>query len=347
MTTDDETLSDVDASEPPAMHRPWKPIRKWGWPGTCFILAKQNYKVRAMIGMSTQSMVELISVLDTGAGSSFIRKDALSEEVQAEIKPLGNEVRVRDANKRQLRLAGTVDLKVTIGNRDQLVTFYVAEQLATPVILGCDFCDKHIEAIKPRRRVVELVDGTTVPIIRTNKHRTTTFTIQPAHVRTRSRRAASSKVVLHKTMELPAHSQTWVSVTSKKAGLTLIESHDRLYQNWLCLAATGVAQVQPGKPFDILVANFSEEPVTLSKGLRVATATVHPKRLRESKISHGEMLGVFTDEEILTLNLETTKYQKRGDLNAKDPDRSIDTWSTREKRTWTPTRNPSLRTTWT
>ncbi len=273
-----------------------------------------------MIGMSTQSMVELISVLDTGAGSSFIRKDALSEEVQAVIKPLGNEVRVRDANKRQLRLAGTVDLRVTIGNRDQLVTFYVAEQLATPVILGCDFCDEHIEAIKPRRRVVELVDGTTVPIIRTNKHRTTTFTIQPAHVRTRSRRAASSKVVLHKTMELPAHSQTWVSVTSKKAGLTLIESHDRLYQNWLCLAATGVAQVQPGKPFDILVANFSEEPVTLSKGLRVATATVHPKRLRESKISHGEMLGVFTDEEILSLNLETTKYQKRGDLNAKDPD---------------------------
>ncbi len=307
---------------PPTMKRPWTPVRRWGWPGTCFVLARHNYKVRAHIGMSSRSMVEQIAVADTGASSSFIRKDAMSKDVQKLIRPLEGEVRVRDANRRQLHLCGTIQLLVTIGTRSQLVTFYVADHLAAPVILGCDFCDDHVEAIRPRKRVIELADGTTVPIIRAPKRRDSAMIIQTAEVRSKPARGSSSKVVLHQDVELPAHSQSWVSVTSKKAGLILLEPHQRLYQTWLCLAATGVAQVQPDKPFQILVANFSEEPIKLTKGLRVATSTGSPKRLRESTMSHGEMLGIFTDEEVMSLQEDQpSRYQKRGDLKVKDDEK--------------------------
>lgn len=43
------------------------------------------------------------------------------------------------------------------------------KRLATSLILGCDFCDKHIEAIRPWKRLVKLEDGTTITIIRKKK----------------------------------------------------------------------------------------------------------------------------------------------------------------------------------
>ena len=266
-------------------------------------------------------MTEQTAVADTGAGSSSIRRDALSRDVQKLIKPLDEEVQVRDANKRQLRLCGQIQLMVTIDSRDQLVTFYEADHLATPVILGCDFLDKNVEAIRPRNRTIELADGTIVPIIRVPKRLESAMLVQTADVQVKAKKqAGSSKVFAHEAIELPAQSQTWVSVTSKKSGLIQIEPHNRLYQTHLCLAATGINEVQPNKPFHILVANFSEEPVSLAKGQCIAKVVGSPKRLRESKVSHGEMLGIFSEEEVLSLHEGNSpnRYQKRGDLKVSD-----------------------------
>lgn len=38
--------------------------------------------------------------------------------------------------------------------------------METLVIFGCDFCGKQVVAICPQKQLVELDDGTTVPIIR-------------------------------------------------------------------------------------------------------------------------------------------------------------------------------------
>ena len=45
-------------------------------------------------------------------------------------------------------------------------TFIVCERLTAPVLLGCEFNDKFVEAIYPRRKLVELDDGTKIPIVR-------------------------------------------------------------------------------------------------------------------------------------------------------------------------------------
>ena len=90
------------------------------------------------------------------------------------MKPLPEQVRVRDANNRRLNILGTVELNVRIGNRQDKVNFYVVERLATDFILGCDFCYRNVKSIRPRKRLIELGDGTTIPIVRGSK----TFSIK-------------------------------------------------------------------------------------------------------------------------------------------------------------------------
>lgn len=73
---------------------------------------------------------------------------------------------VRDVNNRKVNTSDTINLSVEVGNRVRIANFNVVERLATNILLGCDFCNRHIEAIKPTQRIVELDDGTTVLIIR-------------------------------------------------------------------------------------------------------------------------------------------------------------------------------------
>ena len=81
------------------------------------LFSRQNYKIRAYIGTSAKALIQYITVLDTGVGSSFVKKEALSMEVLKTMKPLREQVRVRDANNRRLNILGTVELNVRIGNR--------------------------------------------------------------------------------------------------------------------------------------------------------------------------------------------------------------------------------------
>ena len=63
-------------------------------------------------------------------------------------------------------MTGYINLFVKVGTRTELVRFNVVDRLGTEFILGCDYLENHIEAIRPRRRVLEITDGHTVPILR-------------------------------------------------------------------------------------------------------------------------------------------------------------------------------------
>lgn len=68
--------------------------------------------------------------------------------------------RIRDDNNQPLPIKEKVKLQVHLLKKVETVTFYVAERLAAPIILGCNFCGKHIEAITPRQRAVKMYEGT-------------------------------------------------------------------------------------------------------------------------------------------------------------------------------------------
>lgn len=128
-------------------------------------MAKRNYKVYADLGVSDQYMVRQLSVLDTGAGPNFLVESLIPPHLRSRIRatPL---VDIADANNRPLSTVGVIDLLVRLGHYVVKLDFLVCKQLAAPVILGCDFCDRFVESIRPRARTVEMEDGTSVPIVR-------------------------------------------------------------------------------------------------------------------------------------------------------------------------------------
>ena len=147
---------------------------------TVYIMARRNYKIAAYIGLHKSSLARFVVVLDTGAGSSFIRQALIPESYRKHIKPLDDQFNVKDANNRRVVIAGTINLTVQVGKRREVVKFNVVERLGTDVILGCDYCDKHVESIRPRKRLVELDDGSTVPILKRPEGRATNAVPLPA-----------------------------------------------------------------------------------------------------------------------------------------------------------------------
>ena len=95
------------------------------------------------------------------------------------IRPNREGVRIKDAGNRNVKTAGKISLTVMSGNRVENISFYVVERLTTQVILVCDFCDKHVEEIKPQQRLVEMDDGTTVPILRTSVRKANAVPLPP------------------------------------------------------------------------------------------------------------------------------------------------------------------------
>lgn len=81
-----------------------------------------------------------VVVLDTGAGSSFIRFNELLEAMRRKISKRNDLRNVRHVRGKQYQI------KIAqIGTKTQIVNFFVVEILAKSVILGCEFCDVHVE----------------------------------------------------------------------------------------------------------------------------------------------------------------------------------------------------------
>lgn len=70
-------------------------------------------------------MYLIISILDTGAGSSFIKHDMILRDMWAKIRPLRDTVLIRDVSNKMINAKGTIYLVVDIGGRTEVIGFYV------------------------------------------------------------------------------------------------------------------------------------------------------------------------------------------------------------------------------
>ena len=112
-------------------------------------MAKRNYKIHVDFGITGRSTKRFVEVLDTGAGPSFIKRDVLPNGINHLLRKSTSTTKIVDTNERQVEVDGFIELSVNIGGRIESVRFNVVPRLAVDVIIGCDFCDKHIEAIRP------------------------------------------------------------------------------------------------------------------------------------------------------------------------------------------------------
>ena len=70
-------------------------------------------------------------------------------------------VRIKDTGNLNIIIAGKITLTGIVDHRVEAISFYVVERPTTQVLLGCDFCDKHVEAISRDR---DLSRWTTIPL---------------------------------------------------------------------------------------------------------------------------------------------------------------------------------------
>ena len=218
-------------------------------------------------------------VVDTGAGTSFIRKAILPRSILDKVQPLAIRTDIRDANNRRVQILGTVNLVLRIGNRSETVRFNVCERLGTDVIVGYDYLDKHVEAIRPRKRLIELDDGTSVPILgRGTRSKKLQGTIPEEEQLPTKMPRVSRRISVHKPAILKPGSQTWIEAITQSSGLVLVEPNKKLYESHMCLAGNGIAQVERDKPFRILVANFGRTERKLLTCLLYTSPSPRDKR---------------------------------------------------------------------
>lgn len=174
--------------------------------------------------------------------------------------------------------------------------------LVVEVILGCDFFDKHIEAILPTKHLVKLDGGTTIPIIsHTERRPQRSISLPEEEEYVPASRGVSNKVRATKRTFLKPESQTCVEVRCGAQELVTIVPYAPLCEKSQCSVETGIHQAEPGAIFNIIVANFSQKTVTLCPSQIFSVIDEHPASLLEPEISHGNIIWI----------VEGTKYRKQ------------------------------------
>lgn len=86
-------------------------------------------------------------VLDARAHSSFIVLGELADALKDKLRKSYDIPDVINASSKSRSVVGTNKLIVQIGTSKEAVNFLLAAKFATSVILGCNFCDVHVEEI--------------------------------------------------------------------------------------------------------------------------------------------------------------------------------------------------------
>ena len=281
------------------------------------LMKKRNYKVYADVGQCRTILTRKFSVLDKGAAPNFIRASDLPPGVdKIRYGPLPN---LSDENNNPIRMIGLDELVVRLGNRIVKVEFIVCERLAAPVIFGCDFCDRFVEAIFFRKRLIEMDDGRTVPITR----RSLRHPYKQVRKDLKQDEAeklplggrVSPKVRVAMNVVLSPETQTWVTVTTKRHGLAVIQLNDDLYHRESISATNGIVQVT-GRTgfFRVLVANFGRTLRSLAKNQVIGTLLSHPTAILPTKMSFEDVVGMVRETPKAKLTGRTQLTSQKSNL---------------------------------
>ena len=92
-----------------------------------------------LLGCNLQVMHTANAVLDTGAGPNLVQESSLPKDWRKHARQALDVPRIHEANNRQLRVEGVVNLHLDIGGQSLRTHFLVCRDFAVPVILGCAF----------------------------------------------------------------------------------------------------------------------------------------------------------------------------------------------------------------
>ncbi|CAN8069907.1 unnamed protein product [Agarophyton chilense] len=242
-------------------------------------------------------MVRHLTVLDTGAGPNFVVEEVLPPALQSRIRR-DHVPEVADANNKPLDTVGFIELVVRVGARVVKLDFVVCRKLAAPVILGCDVCDRFVEAIFSRQRRVEMEYGWYTPIVRRPLRRATKKHVPlPAAQEPRPYNRESNKLRVAASLCVPPESQMMVKVTSRQHGSRVLQPLSSLYDRHSLAIANGIVHVEPNHPFHVLIANLGTVPQYLVKNQVIGSVMPHPIAMVPTKLTAGDVLGLVHSKE--------------------------------------------------
>lgn len=130
---------------------------------------------------------------------------------------------IEDANDKRLRTIGYIALFVMLGTCVVQLDSVVCKSLAATVILGCDFCDRLVEAIRARARTAEMENGCLVPIfqrpLKSATRKRVPLTVAQQITNTDP---ISTRLRVEKSVDFPPETKVWVSVSTKHIDVRVV-----------------------------------------------------------------------------------------------------------------------------
>lgn len=151
------------------------------------------------------------------------------------------------------------ELSVEVGPQSEIVKFNVIERVGTDLVSCCDLCAAQVEAIQPRKRFIELTDGTTKRIPKGPKRRHEHLvSIQEDRFDIAFEGRLNHKVFMSRTVILQPESRTWVTVYTPQYRLLQTKPYQILYKTSKFSASYGITEGKATKDFNIMIASFGD-----------------------------------------------------------------------------------------
>jgi len=184
----------------------------------------RQYNIPAALGFDEARMRLMTPTLDTGAGPSIIRVDALPKGWERRLHRRPHLPYIVDVNQNPVSARGMITLRLRSGGFAACVDFVVVQRLAVPVLLGTSFINRHVEALYPRRQRVRWFTDASVPNL--------SCTARGKRERCRSPRDATVRLAQRRV--LPSRTRTAMLVTADLAGQVLVAPYNRLHKHHRC-----------------------------------------------------------------------------------------------------------------
>ena len=240
----------------------------------CF-LKYRNYKVSVSIGCSQAAMVPSTGVLDTGAGPNLIHVKVLPANWKQYLRPPSGPPLIA-ANRHRLNAIGEIPLYRLLGEFRAKVHFAVVTDMAVTCILGTTVIDRFVKSILPGPRLIHLHVVPPVAIIGSTTDSSQKTSDQTNHARSPPTATNSNKIHLAKAVRIPAMSEDQVLARSDQSELCFLQNHPKLARKHNSLMANGVMDIVPGRPFRVLISNFSDKRLRFHKNTVVGLALGSP-----------------------------------------------------------------------
>ena len=271
------------------------------------LFARENYKVRAEVGLTRNLMVAHPTCVDTGAGPNCVRESAIPGDWR-KYERTDEPLLVRTANGSQLNVIGVVDLFVRLGRDVVKAPFLVCSSLQVPVLLGTTFTNKHLRRIDIDTRTLLMRSGTRIPIVsipKPSEPEANMMATIPDYKDKHEWLTAkeqwecykkAQKARVTECMTIPPHTQAWVNVSTQVNGTYQVHTNLRTKGSHAFRVTNGITHFTRNSPQAILIANMSDKPLDLYKNKPVAVLTPGPKFVIESPLSLNEVLNVHTSK---------------------------------------------------